>query len=111
VSRQNRIRPARILLAALIISGSAFITEASAEPPPCRETSPQACQEQQEKRCRSAIESMLQIMRSTPLKTERDKNDVTELIARVEKMLSYNRSRGVEECRSWVDLNRIVAHQ
>lgn len=50
-------------------------------------------------------------MRSTPLKTERDTKDVTELIARVEKMLSDNRSRGVDECRSWGDLNHIVVHQ
>jgi len=108
---RSLITPAGIVLAALVMTVSTGITSASAEPPPCREASPQACHEQQENRCRSAIESMLQIMKSTPLKTERDKKDVPELIARVEKMLSHNRSRGIDECRSWGDLNRILVHQ
>ncbi len=111
MNRLNTITPVGTLLAALAMTASTFIAPASAEPPPCREASPQACHEQQENRCRSAIESMLQTMKATPLKSERESKDVAELITRVEKMLSDNRSRGIEECRSWGDLNHIVVHQ
>jgi hypothetical protein len=107
----NTITPVRILLAVLVMTVSTFIATASAEPPPCREANPQVCQEQREARCRTMNEVMLKQMKATPLKTERDIKDVTELIERVEKMLSHNRSHGIDECRSWGDLNRIVVHQ
>jgi hypothetical protein len=110
MNRLNSITPTVILLAALTMTNSTVISPAFAEPPPCRDA-PQVCKEQQENRCRTMNAEMLRIMKSTPLKTERDIKDVAELIARVEKMLSDNRSRGVDECRSWGDLNHIVVHQ
>lgn len=64
-----------------------------------------------ESRCREMNESMLQLMKSTPLNKPRDVERNEELIAKVEKMLADNRREGVDECRSWMDFSRIIVHQ
>jgi len=63
-----------------------------------------------EKRCSTAIAEMLKTMKSTPLVTQRDKDDVKKLIDRIESMLSKNRANGVSECQSWGEFSKIVAN-
>lgn len=101
----------RLFLATLALAATTGISQAAADPAACQEASQQVCSQPQESQCRSAIESMLQIIRATPLKTEREAKDVNELIARIEKMLADNRSKKIDECRSWAELGRIVANQ
>jgi hypothetical protein len=69
------------------------------------------CREINESRCREIIESMLPMMKSTPLDKPRDIGRIKELIAIVEKMLTDNRRQGVDECRFWMDFNRLIVHQ
>ncbi len=78
---------------------------------PCRDPNDKGCIQEYESRCKQAIESMLQTMRSTPVNTARDEERVRELISKVEKMLGNNRMNNVSECRSWSELGRIVANQ
>mgnify|MGYP006954409184 CR=1 FL=1 len=54
---------------------------------------------------------MLQIMKSTPLDKSKDIERNKELIVKVEKMLADNRRQSIDECRSWMDLSRIIVHQ
>lgn len=87
------------------------VAAAAAEHDPCRNSYEAGCREVNQPRCREAIESMLNMMKSTPLDKPRDIERNRELIAVVEKMLADNRGRGVDECRSWADFSRILANQ
>jgi len=78
---------------------------------PCRDPNDKACQQLYESRCRQAIESMLQIMRSTPVNTPADEKRSGELISKVEKMLHTNRLNNMSECSSWSEFGRILANQ
>ncbi len=78
---------------------------------PCIESRAPECKPVQEARCTQAINEMLKTMRATPLQTQRDRDDVGALIAKVEKMLADNRRQGVEECRSWGEFGGILAKQ
>lgn len=96
---------------AFVLTLLVFASVANAEQEPCRNLNEGKCRESNESRCREMNESMLQMMKSTPLDKPRDIERNKELIARVETMLTDNRRQGVDECRSWMDFNRIIVHQ
>jgi hypothetical protein len=64
-----------------------------------------------EAQCREMVDGMVQLMKSTPIEKEKEKQDARELIERVEKVVRDNRSRGASECDSWAAIGRIVVHQ
>ncbi|WP_374438415.1 hypothetical protein [Inhella sp.] len=64
-----------------------------------------------EAQCRNLTDAMLDTMKSTPLKTEKDKQGARELIERVEKLVKGNRARGVPECETYAAMAKIIAHQ
>lgn len=84
---------------------------AAADQDSCLNSNEGKCREINESRCREANESMLQIMKSTPLDKSKDIERNKELIVKVEKMLADNRRQSIDECRSWMDLSRIIVHQ
>lgn len=64
-----------------------------------------------EDQCRQMVDGMVQTMRATPLKTEREQRDGKALIQRVEQIVRDNRARGASECDSWAAIGKLVAHQ
>ena len=98
-----------MLLATGLLWGMASGTLARSAGDPCRGRDDAACVAERQARCRQAIDAMLRTMRATPLETSRDRADVAALLARIEKMLADNRRDGLDDCRSWAELGRIVA--
>lgn len=64
-----------------------------------------------EAQCRSMIDGMLDTMKATPLKTEKDKQSARELIERVDKLVKGNRARGVAECETYAAMANIIVNQ
>ena len=64
-----------------------------------------------EAQCRQMVDGVIQAMKSASLEKERDKEGARVVIARAEKVVSENRSRGVSECQSWEAVGRIVTGQ
>ncbi|MBH9576968.1 hypothetical protein [Inhella proteolytica] len=64
-----------------------------------------------EAQCRSLIDGMLDTMKATPLKTDKEKQGARELIERVEKLVKGNRARGVPECETYAAMAKIIANQ
>ena len=61
-----------------------------------------------EAQCREMVNGMLQSMKSTPMRTERDRQGAREVTDRAEKMVRDNRSRGASECDSWRAIGDLV---
>lgn len=102
----------KILILVIALYSASIPTAASrADTQPCRNPDDNACQQLYESRCRQAIQSMLQTMRSTPVNTAADQKRLDELISNVEKMLQNNRLNSMSECRSWSEFSRILANQ
>lgn len=102
----------KILILMIVVYSACMPVAAShADPEPCRDPNDKGCQQLYEPRCRQAIESMLQIMRSTPVNTPADEKRVGELILNVETMLHSNRLNNMSECRSWSEFGRMLANQ
>ena len=95
----------------LLLTPLVFASFAAAGQDPCSNSNEGKCREVNESRCREMNESMLQMMKSTPLDQPREIERNNELIAKVEEMLADNRRQGTDECRSWMDFNRIIVHQ
>jgi hypothetical protein len=95
----------------LLFSALVFASPAAAGQNTCNDSSEVKCGEVSESRCREMNESMLQIMKSAALDKPKDMERNRELIVKVEKMLADNRRRDADECRSWIDFNRIIVHQ
>jgi hypothetical protein len=100
----------RFALAFAFVAAAGIAADAQSRDP-CVESRDPKCIPVQQARCRQAIDMMLRTIRDTPLERPRDVEDAGKVIARVEKMLADNRSRGVDDCTSWGELGRIVAHQ
>ncbi len=99
-------------IVAIIVAVLASLATADAQSrDPCIESRDPKCIPVQQARCRQAIDMMLRHMRNTPLERPRDVEDVGKLIAKVERMLADNRSKGVDDCTSWSEFGRIVANQ
>ena len=64
-----------------------------------------------ESQCREMVTTMIQAMRSAPLKTERDKQGAREVVAKAEKIVKDNRARGLSECESWAAIGKLVTTQ
>ena len=64
-----------------------------------------------ESQCKEMVAGMLQIMKSTPLKTDRDKQSAREVIEKAEKIIKDNRARGLSECESWAAIGTLVTTQ
>lgn len=64
-----------------------------------------------EVQCHDMVNSMLQFMKSAPLKTESDKQGAKVVIDRAEKLVKDNRTRGASECESWAAISKLVATQ
>lgn len=64
-----------------------------------------------ESQCKEMVTGMLQTMKSTPLKTDRDKQGAREVIEKAEKIVKDNRARGLSECESWAAIGKLVTTQ
>lgn len=64
-----------------------------------------------EDQCRQMVEGMVQMVKTAPMKTERDKKDAQAILERVEKIVKENRARGGTECDSWRAVGKFAVGQ
>ncbi|MBP7079731.1 MAG: hypothetical protein KBA96_01320 [Rhodocyclaceae bacterium] len=64
-----------------------------------------------EAQCREMVTGMLQVMRSTPLQTESERQQHRQLMDRVEKVVNDNRARPGSDCETWAAMSKIIATQ
>lgn len=64
-----------------------------------------------EGQCKEMVAGMLQVMKSAPMKTDRDKQGAREVIENAERIVKDNRARGLSECESWAAIGKLVTTQ
>lgn len=64
-----------------------------------------------EAQCTQMINSMSQMIASTPLTTEKEKRDHALLTDKLDQLLRENRRKKVSECESWAAINKIITQQ
>jgi len=64
-----------------------------------------------EAQCRQMVDGMVQLAKTAPVKTERDKKDAQAILERVEKIVKDNRARGAPECDSWRAVGKFAVGQ
>lgn len=65
-----------------------------------------------EAQCKQMTEGMLNVMRTTPpkLEKEKDRKDALAFLARAEKIVSEGRAKNSTECEIWSGVSKLIAH-
>lgn len=98
-----------------IAQAAAFALAACAVPAQaqdrCHEKNTPECVAKLKAGCRMANDMGLDLARKLPVEGERDQRYKQELVAKLEAVVSSNRASGVDECKTWGELNRIAVKQ
>jgi hypothetical protein len=92
----------RVRISGILLACAALPLAAQERPP--------AYKPPTEAQCKAMVDGMVQTMKTKPPPGQRDK-DVDALLAKVEKEVADNRSRGKSECDSWAFIAKAVTNQ
>lgn len=96
------------LIVILALGGSAISAHAA---DPCQGRSTPECQALAQARCKQASDQMLVMAQELPAVSSNEQKRKSALVAQIQNLLATNRRSGVDECRSWTEINRIAARQ
>lgn len=98
----------QFILAALLLGAASHV---AALEPLCKRVDSPECRVEREANCKKAIAEYVELVRTIPLEKARDKAENEVFKARLEKLITDNRRKGVEDCTTWGQMMGLAARQ